>query len=285
MPRMRKCSLAFGLILLLAPSSSYAVSVELAAYFGRAIPKYDQTFTYDPGIFSTRIPGVTFRESGTFSIEASGSNVGAGAATVYLLDFLGIEARVDTAEAKAEITNAHYDVVAESPFGQLTGRTEFTGGIAQIDRLKPFSLNLKLRTPGPVRVAFSGGVSFLNELQATSHQVIALGATGLTPVSINLATVGVGLTARAVPEQPGNGGKLGANAGAGLQIAIGKHVAVVGEARGFLFKKRKLEWSATSDQALPPTQAVVFGSIIDRLPAIDFNPTYWQATGGIAISF
>jgi hypothetical protein len=287
MPRMKNRSLAMGLMLLLAPCTCSAIGLELAAYVGRAIPKYDQTFTYDPGLLGVRIPGVTLRESGTFSLEASGGLTVSGAATVYLLDFVGIEGRIDSAEAKADITNSHYDVVADLPFpfSQLTGRADFTGGTAQLERLKPLSLNVKLRTPGPIRFTFSGGVSFLNELNATAHQTIALGVAGVTPVSIDVARVGVSFKAQAVPTESGSNGKLGGNAGAGLQFKVGSHFAVVGEARGFLFKKRKLQWTATPDQSLPPAQAIVFQSILNRLEPVEFNPTYWQATGGIAISF
>ncbi len=285
---MKKYSLAAGLAATLAaPCTCSAVGFEVAGYFGKAIPKYSQTFNYDPGLISTRIPGVRLTESGTFGIEASGGLAASGAATLYVFNWLGIEGRYDTAEIKAKVTDAHFDATADLPFpfAQLNGRLDLTDGTAQIDKAKPYSLNVKLRTPGPVRLTFSGGVSFLNDITATSRQTLALGVTGVTPVTIEVAKVGVNFSAQTVALESGSGGKVGGNAGAGLQIPIGSHLAVVGEARGFLFKKRKLVWSAVPDQLPTDTLGVAFQNIVRSLQPVEFNPTFWQATGGLAISF
>ena len=286
MARMKKYW-AIAVVLLLAPCTCSAIGLELAGYVGRAVPDFNQTFTYTPGLSPTRIPGVTLRESGTFTVDASGGLSVSGGATIYFLSWLGLEGRLDTADAKASITDSHFDAVADLPypFAQLIGRLELTDGTAQIEHVRPLSLNVKLRTPGAVRFTLSGGVSFLNELNLTSHQTLALGVNGVTPVSIEVAKVGVGFTAQAVPTESGDSGKVGANVGAGLQIPIGSHFAVIGEARGFVFKERKLQWTAVPDQGLPPTQAVALQNIINGLDPVKFKPSFWQATGGIAISF
>ena len=42
------------------------------------------------------------------------------------------------------------------------------------ERIRPLSLNLKLRTPGRVRLALSGGLSYLPELNVVSAQAVRL---------------------------------------------------------------------------------------------------------------
>ena len=58
-----------------------------------------------------------------------------------------------------------------------------TEGTADLKAATPFSLNLKLRTGGHVRLTVSGGASKLGDLEATVQQTIGLGVIKLQPRS------------------------------------------------------------------------------------------------------
>ena len=64
---------------------------------------------------------------------------------------------------RPDAVKTHFDAVADLPypFAQLIGRLDLSDGTAQIERVRPLSLNVKLRTPGAVRFTLSGGVNSL----------------------------------------------------------------------------------------------------------------------------
>jgi hypothetical protein len=277
-----------ALALALLPTSAMAASFELTGYVGKALPRYSQTFHYDPGDRSVSVPGFSIHEQGTFTLDAEGGVVVSGAATFYFAEAVGIEGRIDTADASATLKGARYDVTVQPPAGfpPFSGGFTLDTGVAQLDRLKPLSLNLKLRTPeGAVRFAISGGVSYLPELKATVVQPLALGISSIDVSKVAVDAVLVTLSAQGVPDQEGSGGKLGGNLGAGLQISMGHHLSLLVEGRGFLFKKHHLSWVAVPDRVLTPHQEDVLRSVLNRLNPLEFNPTYIQATAGLAFRF
>ncbi|MBI3932934.1 MAG: hypothetical protein HY317_05930 [Acidobacteria bacterium] len=271
-------------LLVAFPPVAGAGNVELTAFAGPAVPFYEQTFRYDPGPLAIGVPGVTLRQEGVFRLEGRGGLAIGGAATWYFGGFAGLEARLDTADADADLTGARYEVRLEppAPLPPLTTSVDLGSGEAQLDRLRPVSLNLKLKTPGPVRVTVSGGVSYLPALDATVTQTVGLGVTGVTAGRVTVATLG--LRAEAAPEGEGASGRLGVNAGAGIQVSLFPRLSLAVEGRGFLFRKHRLAWRAAS----APRNALeeeLLRETLARLEPVEFNPTFFQATAGIVLVF
>jgi hypothetical protein len=276
-------TIPFGAALLFGPALAIGGDLEVTAYAGRSLPNYTQTFNYTPAPVSS-IPGVTIDQKGVFTLEAKGGlAVGAGAIW-YFGRVVGLEARLDTVSANIAMAGARFDARAQLPLPlpALAVSVDLTGGTAELQRLKPLSLNLRLKTPGPVHLAVSGGVSYLPEFQATATEPIGLGVTGISRGQIQVTTVTLRAGTSAV--QPGKEGRLGANAGAALHIGVAPHVALVAEARAFIFKKRRLLWSA----AEAPSSALgkqLLDDLLRQLPAVEFSPTFFQATAGLSVTF
>jgi opacity protein-like surface antigen len=272
------------LLLLVLPRPSAAGSFELAAYAGLAWPTYDKTFTYDPGIAFSGIPGVDISQSGKFTLQGDSGLAFGGGATFYFAGILGLEGRLDSADVNIVVSNPVFHVTADlpSPLPDLSQDITLTPGTVDLERLRPLSLNLKLRTPGPVRFTFSAGGSYLPDFKLAVTQRLALGVTGVTPTDISLGS----LTYRAQAAPSGEGqGRWGLNAGAGLQLALGDKVALVVEGRAFVFQKQTITWSRADSRPLTPLEEALARELDQRLDAIEFNPTFIQATAGIAITF
>jgi hypothetical protein len=152
-----------------------------------------------------------------------------------------------------------------------------------MERVRPLSLNLKLRTPGALRLALSGGISYLPSLRVVSTQAVRLHAIELGGQRVDVDVATVGLRAEAVPEEQENG-RFGVNAGAGLQLRLAKGLWIVAEGRGFLFRRHQLQWQRAGG-VLSPLEQTLASELERRLEPIDFNPTFWQATAGIALAF
>jgi hypothetical protein len=65
-------------------------------------------------------------------------------------------------------------------------------------------------------------------------------------------------------------------------VGIAPRVSLVAEGRGFLFRKRRAEWVPTSAPRSSIEEALE-QELRDRLPAVDFNPTFFQATIAISV--
>jgi len=270
--------------LLALPGPSAAGSFELAAYVGRSWPTYDKTFSYDPGLAFSSIPGVTVSQEGRFTIEGDGDLALGGGATFYFVEILGIEGRLDTADVKVKIANPafHVDVDLPSPLPDLSEDITLAPGTAELERLRPFSLNLKLRTPGSVRFTLSAGGSYLPEFRFSLAQPLVLGVTGVTTSEVSVGTLVY--RAETAPSQEGQG-RWGINVGAGLQIALGARVALLVEGRAFAFQKQTLTWRRADSRPLSAIEEALAAELERRLNPIEFNPTFIQVTAGVAITF
>jgi hypothetical protein len=272
------------LLLLAAPRVSAAGSFELAGYAGLAWPTYDKPFTYDPGLAVSGIPGVTVSQSGSFTLQGDSGLALGGSATFYFAGVLGLEGRFDTADVTFMVSNPVFHVTADlpSPLPDLSEDVTLAPGTVDLERLKPLSLNLKLRTPGKVRFTLSAGGSYLPDFKFAVTQRLALGVTGVTPTDISLGS----LTYRAQAAPLGEGqGRWGLNAGAGLQLALGDKLALVVEGRAFVFQKQTITWSRAENRPLTPIEEALAHELDRRLQPIEFNPTFIQATAGLAITF
>jgi hypothetical protein len=282
-------TISVGFLSLLA-ASTYAGSVEVAVHVGQAFPFYEQTFVYDPGSTTFNIPGLTsvaLRQDGGFELEGSGGSALGGSVTYYLAPSVGLEARLDTAAIDIETRGAQYHVTADlpSPLPDLSTNVSLDGGTFDIERLRPLSLNLKLRTPGRVAFVASGGVSYLPTVRATAEQPIGLGATGFDPATGGFNVATVRFRAAALPEDDDSSRRIGGNAGLGVLVGLGENLSMSLEGRGFLFPKHRLDWQPVLGGPLSFLEQPLLEQIRNRIDAVEFNPTFFQATIGLALRF
>ena len=279
---MARQRLLLLLAVLATPAVGGAAEFELTGYAGYTFPFYSQTFTYDPGPVTVPIPGVTVDQGGSFALEASGAPAFAGGATFYLTGGLGLEVRYDRADLTVDTKASSYTVRVglPAPLEPVVADLALAQGTADLKAAAPFSINLKLRTPGSVRFFLSGGASHLGDLEFTVRQTVGLGviAFDLLESHVDVGTIGVKGTGVAESS-------WGGNLGLGLQIAIGEHAALVVEGRGFYFPKRKVEWAPVVDRALSPIELALLARLQERLPPVEFEPWWVQATAGFAVRF
>jgi hypothetical protein len=276
-------ALALGVAVLAGPAVAAAGELELTGYGGYTFPFYSQTLSYDPGPVTVPIPGVTVEQGGSFELKASGAPAFAGGVAFYVTDGFGFEVRYDRADLKVETKSASYTVRVglPAPLDPVLVDLALSEGTADLKAAAPFSLNLKLRTSGNVKFTVSGGASRLGDLQFDLQQTVGLGviAFDLQENNIHVATIGVRATSVA------DGSSWGGNLGLGLQIPIGERGALVLEGRGFYFPKRTVEWEPAPDRPLTVFEQTLLDRLMQRLPPVEFEPWWVQATVGFAIRF
>ena len=128
----------------------------------------------------------------------------------------------------------------------------------------------------------TGMLPFSRMRRFETRKPLALGVTGVTPSDLEIGSLVY--RAEALPSQEG-GGRWGLNAGAGLQIALGANVAFLVEGRAFIFQERTITWSRGDARPLTPIEEALADELDRRLEPIEFNPTFIQATAGLAITF
>jgi hypothetical protein len=276
---MRRIALV---LLLSAAGSAFAADIEIEAGLGRALPTYTEDYSYVPQLSGLNIPRLRLEQRGSFQLDARGSTAWTAAGTVYFAHSVGIEARLDSASVDVALEDVTFDVTATlPPLPPVSRHFELASGAVRVSDLRPVSLNLKLRAGGPVAFTLSGGVSYLGELEAVATQALGLGIEEILrgePVLSALA-----LRAATEATQEGTGGKLGANLGAGLRIGLGSRLHLGAEARAFVFRTRRLVWSA-AEAADSPLEQALLDDVLERLPEIEFTPTYWRVTAGLGLT-
>lgn len=284
-----------ALAALLPLTASAGDNVDLALYFGKSFPGYSQTLTYSPGPVSVPIPGLVITQSGAFTMEGSGGLVVSGGVTFYFGGIIGIEGRYDTVRVNVDETAPSYDVSVTLPGvpTPVTASLDLGLGTVDVTTLKPWSLNLKLRTPGSVRFFASGGVSRLPSFEFTVSQRIGLGVTGINVITRQATIASVGISGALTPvasqdadaSPDGGGSKWGGNLGGGLQFSVGENVTLIAEGRYFYFPSQKYEWTVSTDRSLSAIEQTLLNATLLRLPQVEFKPQFFQVTGGITISF
>jgi len=157
-----------------------------------------------------------------------------------------------------------------------------TQGTADLKALTPLSFNLKLRTGGSVRFTASGGPSKLGNIEMDLNQSVGLGVIGFDFVAGSAQIATIGLKASATGQ---TGSSWGGNLGLGLEIPIGEHGAFLIEGRGFYFPKRTVEWAPVIDRPLTQIEQLLLQRLQERLPPVEFEPWWVQATIGFAVRF
>jgi len=276
--------LATGLFALFARGAA-AEGWEVTVTAGKVFPLYNQTFEYDPGALLPPIPGATLEQRGVFTLDARG----ALALNLALARDLGrhaaVEARLDTADVSVDTIGARYRlrVNLPAPLPPLSTDVDLGTGNVDLTRLRPVSLNLKLQTGERVRVAVSGGGSWLPEFEFVVNETIGASLAGLGR-NLSLDVARLALRAQALPSESGQG-RWGGNAGLALEMRAGRAV-LVAEGRYFRFQKQTLQWGhVETSGALPAIPENLVRQIESRLEPVVFNPAFFHASLGLAVRF
>ncbi len=270
---MRRTIVAAPLLSCLALPCA-ASDAELSLQVGRVAPYFEQAVRYAPGALASS--GFSLQLADSIGLDAQGGTSVAGSFAFFPAKAIGIEARVDRAPIEVLVKDARFDLTLRVP-GLPPLAASVTGvGSATIDALTPVSLNLKLRTTGSVRVAVSGGISYLPSFDFEATETLRL--TSLLGFGVG----GPGLSVRA-------GGTLdsgfGLNGGIGIEIALSKKLALVGEARGFVFEEQTLVWRTAGDRPLSAVDQLLEQELLRKLDPVRFRPGFYQASVGLTLRF
>lgn len=281
---MSHAALLSSLVLTLLAVQSQAGGVEVALHLGRTMPTFEQTFTYDPSSVIPSAPGLTITPRGALRLDARGALSFSGGVTWFFAGPVGLEARVDGLTADLEATGARYDVNLQlpAPLPAVTGQLELGSRDLALESVRPVSLNLRVLTPGPVRLSLSGGVSRLGPLRLAGSLTGAVTA-GTAGATIPGLGVEVALKAEAPPADIDRD-QYGVNLGLGVQIGLGRNLSLSGETRGFLFRERTLSWSSAASPRNALEDALQH-ELLARLEPVRFTPTFFAVNAGLALRF
>jgi hypothetical protein len=261
-----------------AAAPAPAAELELAFYGGKVAPFYEQSIVANLGGGSP-VAGLTLEQVEPFELTATGGLTLAGGATLWLGAF-GIEGRYDSADVDIEATGPVYRLTLRRPLPPASVVLSPSATLIDLQAVTPISLNLRLRTSGSVRFFLSGGLSYLPALNVDVRQELGVEVPPLPEFSLGA----LNLRATARPEDDGEGGRLGANLGAGLQFGLGGGFALVVDARAFAFKEQVLEWTVGPGSAGILPQEVL-DAVAERLEPVRFTPAYFHLSGGLALRF
>jgi hypothetical protein len=255
-------------VLLVSCTRAYAQGGDITIFVGSAFPVYDERLTLRASTPS--LPGVDISTSRPVEIRADGGLV-FGAALAFELGVFGIEGRVDATDVGFDVVGTRYDLVGTvPPFQGLRAGVTFGDGRLDADRLYLLSINARLRTPGPVGLFVSGGLSYLPDINIS----------GTVPVSADIAGVPIpGLSPRVrLTAAPGESSqRAGVNGGIGLRVG-GSRVAVMGEVRAFYFGDYELRFEADGGPD-------ILSDLLDSLEPIRFQPFIVNAQAGLVFRF
>jgi hypothetical protein len=249
-------------------SSAAAQGFDLTLFVGRAYPIYDELLSLAPPI--PNVPGADVTVVGSPLLEADGGPV-FGGALAFEWGIFGIEGRLDATDVALKLTGARYELRGtEPPFTGATASVTVSDGKYDANRIMLLSGNARLRTPGPIGLVVSGGVSFLPDLSISGTVPIRIEVPGF-PIPADLNPT---LTLRAVPGQSDH--RWGINGGAGLRV--GGRVALMGEVRAFYFPEHELRFDVENDLGL-------LDSLLLRLDPVRFEPVFVNAQVGVVFKF
>lgn len=243
---------------------AFAQGGDVTIFAGYAFPTYSETFTSPLPSIPT-LPGIELTPDGDFVLEARGGLVFAGAAAFELGGFFALEGRLDSTGIELQSSGVRYTING----GGLGGSISLGAGDIPVDRLNMLSLNIRLRTPGPVAFYASGGLSYLPSFSIGGSIPLVVEIPGLP-----IPAIEVPVSFRVAPTESSY--RFGVNAGAGLRFPIAPKVSLVAEGRVFYFRDYELVAEVPD---LP-----VLGDPGD-FRIVTFEPVVVNAIGGIAIRF
>lgn len=241
---------------------------DLSLFGGRAFPTYDERLVIRlPAV--PPVPGLEIDAFGTPELRADGGPV-FGAALAREFGVFAIEFRFDATDVALELNGVRYDLRATPPvFGFSRGSITIGDSRFEADQLRLISVNARLRTPGPVSIVASGGLSYLPDFEVSGTVPVAFEAEGLGSV---LAQPRLLLAVE--PNQSND--RWGVNGGAGIRV--GGRVAVFAEARVFYFGDYDL--TVAFDDAQP-----LVNSLFEEIEPVRFRPLIANAVVGLVFRF
>jgi hypothetical protein len=251
------------------PMAAGAQHLDVTVFAGGAFPVYDERLVLRaPSVPS--LPGVEVTTSGTPELETDGGPVFGGAIAIEG-GIVAFEARLDATEIGFDVRGARYDLRAtRPPFQGASGSVAIGDGRLDAERLNLLSLNLRLRTPGPVGLQVSGGATYLPEITVTGSVPLAVQIDGLGV----LPGVQPRLRLLAAPGQSEQ--RWGVNAGAGLRI--GGRVALVAEARVFYFHEYELRFAVEDAPSF-------VNELLATIEPVRLEPVIVSAQAGLSFRF
>jgi hypothetical protein len=265
---MQTFRVAYIVLILLADAEHAAAQgFDFTFFVGRAFPIYDERLTLRPS--TPTVPGVDITVDGSPLIKADGGPV-FGGALAFEWGVLGIEGRVDATDVAFDLTGARYNLRGtEPPFEGITARITVSDGTFEADRIWLMSGNVRIRTPGPIGLVVSGGLSYLPDVTVTGSIPLRVEVSGVPLPDINPR-----LTLRVAPGQSED--RWGVNGGAGLRI--GGRVALMGEVRVFYFKDYELRFGAENS-------GEILDEVLSGLAPVRFDPVFINAQAGVTFRF
>jgi hypothetical protein len=259
---------AYAVVVLLGSSGRAAAQgVDFTFFIGRAFPIYDERLTLRPPAPS--VPGVDITVDGTPLIEADGGPV-VGGALAFEWGVLGIEGRLDGTDVAFDLTGARYTLHGtQPPFEGVTASITISDGTFEADRIWILSGNVRVRTPGPIALVASGGVSYLPDITVTGSIPLRVDVSGVSLPDLNAR-----LTLRAAPGQSED--RWGVNGGVGLRL--GGRVALMGEVRVFYFQDYELRFGAVNS-------GEILDEVLSGLASVHFDPVFVNAQAGVTFRF
>ena len=258
-----------GVVALMAGAGrASAQGVDLTVFLGKAFPTYDERLTLRPPTPS--LPGMDVTVSGSPLLQADGGPV-FGAALAFELGVIGIEGRIDATDVALEWAGARYDLRGtRPPLQNLRATIIASEGRFDVDRIPLLSLNARIRTPGPVALVVSGGLSYLPDIQITGSVPLSVQASGLS-----LPNVSPRLTLRVTAGESEH--RFGVNGGAGVRIGVGS-VALMAEARVFYFREFELRFVSVNGPA-------ILDDLLADIALVRFEPVFVNAQAGLVFRF
>src|SRR5262245_9367909 len=255
-------------VVLVSAGPAAAQGFDVTFFVGRAFPTYDERLTLRPP--TPVIPGVDVSVVGFPLLAADGGPV-FGGALAFELGIFGIEGRLDATDVGLEFTGARYDLHGtQPPLTGLTASIAVPDARFDADRIGLLSINARIRTPGPVALVVSGGLSYLPDFSVSGSVPLRVEAPGIPlPPSVDAR-----LTLRAAPGQSEH--RWGVNGGAGLRI--GGRVALMGEVRVFYFREYELRFDVENGPEF-------LDELVSRLASVRFNPVFVNAQAGVTFRF
>jgi hypothetical protein len=126
-------------------------------------------------------------------------------------------------------------------------------------------------------------VSYLPSLRFSVHSTFRTSTPILLGTPLDLARLAVRAEAR--PEGDGEGGRVGFNAGGGIEWPLGSRVSAEVDARYFRFKQQTLTWSGEPGLVLSPIEQQLLRELLNSLGEGRFNPNFFQLAGGLTFRF
>jgi hypothetical protein len=158
----------------------------------------------------------------------------------------------------------------QPPFEGLTGSITISDGRLDADRIPLVSVNARIRTPGPLALIASGGLSYLSDITLTGSLPVRVDVPGVpAPPGFDPR-----LTLLAVPGQSKH--RWGVNAGAGLRV--GGRVALMGAVRVFYFGEYELRFEAENGLE-------ILDDVLDGPASVRFHPVFINAQAGVTFKF